>query len=94
MVRAVTSTIIATPARVASARICRIEQSLSESDTVTNDEIEYGSNNGKDNDINKDEDANDEDKDAGKEGEDVNEEDKDTSKEDKDTNKDKGAVLQ
>jgi hypothetical protein len=67
MVHAVTSTIIAAPARVSSARICRIEQSSSESDTViessgdngqndsnessTNDEIEYGSNNGKDNDV-------------------------------------------
>src|SRR6202451_1825634 len=55
--RAATTTIAAAPTRVGSARIRRIEQGSSESDTngsndsnETNedDEIEYGDNNGKD----------------------------------------------
>jgi hypothetical protein len=73
MVRAVTSTIIAAPARVASARIRRIEQSSSESDAVTESSGDNGQNDSNGSSTNEDEGVGS-DKDTGaNEGKGVNE---------------------
>src|SRR6202042_2056424 len=81
---AATTTIAAAPTRVGSARIHRIEQGSSKSDTngsndsnKTNedDEIEYGNNNGKDNNNNNNNNNGDSDDNANEDDEDASDKD-------------------